>query len=258
MKFDKSLKDGAYAKKQIFCSDGLIAFSHTRRFQYGLELAKTFEGQKILDYGFGDGTFLAMLMDSVSPPAACVGAEISDSLVDAAKGRFAQRAGLSFVLTSDLVGSEHEAAYDGVFCMEVLEHVVQLEPVLETLQRVLKPGGTLVVSVPVEIGFPLLVKQTARRIAGWRKLGDYSFNARYTLRELVASIFAGDEQHMPRPVYGLERAIPHHDHQGFNWKSLLRILRARFELEDVSFSPLNWAGPQLASQAWFRVHKKAG
>ena len=143
--------------------------------------------------------------------------------------------------------------------MEVLEHVVELQTVLERLHRVLKPGGTLIVSVPVEIGLPLLVKQTARRIAGWRKLGDYSYNARYTLRELAASVFAGSDQHMARPVSGLERAIPFpfHSHKGFNWKALLRTLRERFEVEQVSFSPLNWGGPQLASQAWFKAHKRA-
>ncbi len=257
MTFDKSLRAGVYARKQIFCSDGLISFSHRRRFEYGVRLASMFSGRRVLDYGFGDGTFLAMLMDAPQPPAFGVGAEVRRDLVDSAAARLGVGRKLSFVLTSDLALPEHAAAYDGIFCMEVLEHVFDLGPTLDTLHRVLKPGGKLIVSVPIETGLPLLVKQAARRIAGWRKLGDYSYVARYSLRELAASVFAGDGQHIPRAVHGLERAIPFpfHDHKGFNWRVLLEILGERFEVEAVSFSPLSWGGPQLSSQAWFTLQK---
>ncbi len=110
MKFDKSLGEGAYARKQIFCSDGLIAFSHSRRFRYGVELARTFSGKKVLDYGFGDGTFLALLMDSAHSPATCAGAEIGEDLVTAGTSRFAGRGNMSFFLTSELDRPEHRAA----------------------------------------------------------------------------------------------------------------------------------------------------
>ena len=60
--------------------------------------------------------------------------------------------------------------YDLITCMEVLEHVVETREVIERLCRLLAPGGRLVVSVPVEIGAALVVKQAARRIAGWKDL----------------------------------------------------------------------------------------
>jgi hypothetical protein len=118
---------------------------------------------------------------------------------------------------------------------------------------VLAPGGTLVVSVPVETGVPLLVKQAARRVAGWRGLGDYSHTSRYTIAEYWAGVTAGRAQHMARPQYG--DAIPFHDHKGFNWQALRDRLCRRFALNETLASPIAWFGPHLASQVWFVMRK---
>lgn len=52
---------GHYERKQLLSKDRLIAWSHRRRFETGLRLAGAFAGGRVLDYGCGDGTFLAML-----------------------------------------------------------------------------------------------------------------------------------------------------------------------------------------------------
>ena len=72
---DAALRDGHYANKQIFCKDRLIAWSHRRRFETGLTLAARFAGRRMLDYGCGDGTFLALLDATAHAPAQAVGAE---------------------------------------------------------------------------------------------------------------------------------------------------------------------------------------
>ena len=73
---DPALREGHYATKQIFCRDPLIAWSHRRRFEVGLRLAARFAGQSVLDYGCGDGTFLALLSAGPSPPVEALGVEI--------------------------------------------------------------------------------------------------------------------------------------------------------------------------------------
>jgi len=88
---DTRLREGHYAAKQIFCRDGLIAWSHRRRFEVGLHLAARFAGHRILDYGCGDGTFLALLQATASPPLSAVGAELDDGQVDDCRRRFAIR-----------------------------------------------------------------------------------------------------------------------------------------------------------------------
>jgi len=254
---DDAINRGHYAKKQLLCSDWLISWSHRSRFQVGVRLARDFAGKRVLDYGCGDGTFLAMLMkDESHAPDRAVGVEVHRSLVDDCCSRFGGQPKLNFICQDELSMPEHQASYDAVFCMEVLEHVVSVEEVLDRLDRVLAPSGKLVVSVPVEIGLPLLIKQAARRVAGWRGLGDYKYTSAYTVGEYVKSVFPSARQHITRPVYEGEAGTTYHDHKGFNWKLMKETLGRRFRIEKVLSSPVGLLPSQLASQVWFLARKR--
>lgn len=252
---DESLRDGHYAAKQIFCRDRLIAWSHRRRFETGLDLARRFKGNHLLDYGCGDGTFLAMLVASGGAPPDAVGAELDGFQVTDCEGRLGHHRGLRFVAIAELDREMHRERYDTITCMEVLEHVVEIDVVVDRLWHLLTPSGTLLVSVPVETGLPLLLKQAARRIAGWRGIGDYPGTSPYTPGEYRASVFAGPHQHLERPIY--DGAVPFHDHKGFNWMVLANRLRRRFTIDETIASPIPWLGPRLATQVWFVARKRA-
>ncbi len=253
--FDESLGEGHFARKQIFCKDRLIAWAHRSRFEIGLELARECAGGRVLDYGCGDGTFLAMLMDQPTVPAAAIGAELGADGVRDCRARLGNKAGLEFLQIEELNGAEHAATYDYIFCMEVLEHVVELETVLDDFVRLLVPNGRLFVSVPVETGLPMIVKQVARHIAGWRGIGDYPGIAPYTWREYWQSIFAGRRQHIARPIHRHADGSGFHDHKGFNWMALREMLTERFQIERQISSPLPWLPAHLASQVWLIVRK---
>ncbi len=251
----ESARKGHFARKQILCRDWLISWTHRRRFELGVELACQFAGKRVLDYGCGDGTFLAMLTASSSPPRGAVGCEREGAVVEDCRVRLGEHPGLSFILDADLDRSGHVGAYDAVFCLEVLEHVVDVEAVLDRFARLLVPSGHLVISVPVETGLPLVVKQVVRRVAGWRGLGDYPGQSPYTLREFLAGVFAGRSQHVGRPVHRGEDGNCFHDHKGFNWMAFREILVQRFHVEKTLSSPLTWLPPHLASQVWFVARK---
>lgn len=253
---DAALREGHYATKQIFCKDRLIAWSHQRRFETGLRLAQPLAGKRVLDYGCGDGTFLALLDAGPHAPAAAVGTELDVFQVDDCRRRFSDHPRLRFESIASLDGEAHRGQYDGVICMEVLEHVVELTTVIERLWRVLAPDGTLLVSVPVETGLPLLIKQAARCVAGWRGIGDYPGTSPYTWAEYRAGLFAGRAPHLDRPVYGLDTRTPFHDHKGFNWMTLQDRLADWFDIDRVVASPLPWLGPHLATQVWFEARKR--
>jgi SAM-dependent methyltransferase len=250
---ENALRQGHYAAKQIFCRDRLIAWSHRRRFETGLELARALRGRRLLDYGCGDGTFLALLWASAEHPPQAVGAELDERQIADCKARLGDREGLSFASIASLDRPAHHERYDLVVCMEVLEHVVDLDGVVDRLWRLLSPDGSLLVSVPVETGLPLLAKQAVRRVAGWRGIGDYPGTSPYSWREYWASVFAGGQPHLHRPVYRGEP--PFHDHKGFNWMALRERLARRFSLERVVASPVPWLGPHLATQVWFVARK---
>jgi 2-polyprenyl-3-methyl-5-hydroxy-6-metoxy-1,4-benzoquinol methylase len=252
---DTAIDSGCYAREQIHSRDRLIAWSHRRRFTTALMLGRQFAGQRLLDYGCGDGTFLGLLMSGTARPSAAVGAEIHQDMIDDLRSRFADYPGLNFARTDELSRAEEVHRYDGIFCMEVLEHVVDWHPLLGEFERLLKPGGHLVVSTPIEIGLPLLVKQAVRRVAGWRGIGHYPGTTSYTTVELVKSVFAKSTQHIVRPVFE-DGEIPFHDHKGFNWRVLRTTLTARFDIVGTLTSPMNWLGPQFATQIWFIAQKR--
>jgi len=252
---DAAVRDGHYAAKQIFCKDRLIAWSHRQRFEVGLRLARRLRGQHVLDYGCGDGTFLALLWATEDRPASAVGAELDAYQVDDCRARL-HLPGVTFEAIAELDLAEHQRRYDAVVCMEVLEHVVALDTVIDRLWRVLLDEGTLLVSVPVETGLPLLVKQLVRHAAAWRGVGDYKGTAPYTIREYAASVFAGSTPHMTRPIYAADSATPFHDHKGFNWRVLRDRLARRFTIDEAVASPLPRLGAQFATQMWFVARKK--
>lgn len=250
-KLEHAVRAGHYAQHQLYSRDRLVAWSHRRRFGTALQLAQPFAGKRLLDYGCGDGTFLGLLMSDGGAPAAAVGADLDEETIIECQQRLAGNRALRFVRTADLRGSEHDHAFDSVFCMEVLEHVVDSTPLLDDFERLLAPSGALIVSVPIETGFPLIVKQIVRRVAGWRGVGYYPGTTGYTPRELLTSVLAGSTQHVPRPVFTREDQTTFHDHKGFNWKALRSMLAARFDLIRTLTSPVSWLGPQLGTQIWF-------
>src|SRR5690242_9385018 len=90
---------GHYAKKQICCRSAIIAWSHRSRFNLARRLVEPYAGKKLLDYGCGDGTFLAEIHDLF--PAA-VGADVDPKQRLDCRTRFAGLANISFLLTDEL------------------------------------------------------------------------------------------------------------------------------------------------------------
>ena len=251
-----AVRSGYYAQSQLYSRSRLISWSHRGRFATAARLARTVKGSRILDYGCGDGTFLGLLMNGDSAPRLAVGAEISVPIVEDCRKRFTDQRGLHFILVEDLDRAAHKSSYDAIYCMEVLEHVVEPAPLLDRLASLLAPGGTLVISVPIETGVPVIVKQAVRRVAGWRGVGHYPGTTGYTLMELVRSVFARSTQHVTRPVFTHDDGTTFHDHKGFNWRVIRELVRERFDLTSESTSPVERLGPQLGTQRWLIARKR--
>src|SRR5438128_253860 len=88
----KLIGAGTYAGKQLLCKDRVVAWSHARRFRLGRKLAQPYAGRTLLDYGCGDGTFLAMVGD-LFPEA--VGADVDPKQITDCRTRFGELPGLS-------------------------------------------------------------------------------------------------------------------------------------------------------------------
>jgi 2-polyprenyl-3-methyl-5-hydroxy-6-metoxy-1,4-benzoquinol methylase len=248
------IQPGHYAKKQLLSPSGLVRWSHGSRFRLARQLVAPFAGQQLLDYGCGDGTFLALVQD-LFPRA--VGVDVAaDQLVDCAV-RFAGAPGIEFFSTDGLNDPRHGNRYEIVVCMEVLEHCpddVQVT-VLDQIFNATAPSGTVVISVPIEIGPPLLAKQSARALVALGGLSEYATRERYQPGELVRMLFAGSETAFPREEYEGDGGSRFTGHKGFNWRRLQRVIERRFDVERRLFSPLPILGGWLNSQVWFVCRK---
>ena len=110
-------------------------------------------GQRVLDLGCGEGrhAITAYLHADVQ----VIGLDLSRRDIDIARDRFgdfedpdAAGKSLDFIIGSGLTLPFAEASFDRVICSEVLEHIHNYQAVLGEIQRVLKPGGLLALSVP--------------------------------------------------------------------------------------------------------------
>lgn len=245
---------GHYSLKQLGSQCGIVRWTHGARFRTAVALAGRHPREKLLDYGSGDGTFLAMVSDGF---AACVGADIVAQQVDDCRERFRDIHNVSFCLVSELDTPEHTHAYDLVTCMETLEHCPEpaVEIVLADLDRLCSRDGTILISVPIETGPVFPMKYLVRKIAGWRRVGDYQWYESYSLGDAARMLFATPTTQVRRPLYG-PAAAPIHSHYGFNWRKLRARIDRAFDIERTLFSPAGFSRGWLSSQAWLVCRPK--
>jgi SAM-dependent methyltransferase len=98
-----------------------------------------------LDAGCGDGRHLAAIAAAGYRPARVVGIDISERILETARATAAE-------LEPELLRGNVEAlpvedgAFDLVLCTQVIEHLIDVEAGMGELARVIRPGGTLILT----------------------------------------------------------------------------------------------------------------
>lgn len=229
-----------------------LSFSHSARFEYARRTVVELAGQKLLDYGCGDGTFLSAVRDQF-PDA--VGADVAVDQVADCIERFGSASTIQFTTCAALRNEDSRQQFQVVCCMEVLEHCPQpvVEDVLDELARLAAPGAVVLISVPVETGPTLLAKQSLRRIAGWVGVPGYQQGERYSFSEFCSMLLAGPATQIARPVYATceDGSGGYHGHKGFNWMALQQRIATRLTIERIAFTPWPWLRGCANSQVWF-------
>ncbi len=252
------LQQGHYARKQIFSRNAIVAWSHRRRFALARELASVRPGGALLDYGCGDGTFVALAHDAFEQ---CVGADIDGEQVRGCADRLHVLPGVRFISIEALSTPDHKARYDAVVCMEVLEHCPSdVQPlVLDDLARLSRPDGVIVISVPIEIGPTLVLKQAVRAAAAASGLSEYAGRERYGWFEFLRMVLAGQASQIERPETATATStgmVRFHGHKGFNWRALETLIQRVFTVERRLYSPVPVTRSWLNSQVWFVCRKR--
>lgn len=103
---------------------------------------------RVLDFGCGPGYLLEKL---AAKGVDCHGIDFSPESVDKARDRLREQGTAATVeLARGIPTHLEERSYDAVFFLETLEHLLEEEraPTVAELSRILRPGGTLIVTVP--------------------------------------------------------------------------------------------------------------
>jgi 2-polyprenyl-3-methyl-5-hydroxy-6-metoxy-1,4-benzoquinol methylase len=146
-------------------------------------LANVGVGQRVLDVGCGEGAFTAAL---ASAGAEAVGIDVAEEPLRRARLLHRQ-------LDLRLVGSDGEwdladASFDVVWAGEVIEHVFDTAAWLSELRRVLRSGGSLLLSTPDHGPLKMLALALSRRAfaSHFEPRGDHlRFYSRSTLTRLI-------------------------------------------------------------------------
>ncbi|MBP9707705.1 MAG: methyltransferase domain-containing protein [Oligoflexales bacterium] len=224
---------------------GLSALLHKRRLRQIINiLHKIIYERKIkswADFGCSNGFIIAeYLATHVSnTPSHIIGYDRSNKLLKLAKARSLKNTQfLPFDLNADLnldpkaeTKSKSVEKFELVTCFETLEHVGNLSNALQNILAHVKPSGTLIISVPVEIGLPGLLKFLARYALRRNPYGDFFKNQspRLYFKNLLLNRSITIFRSKDSPGFG--------PHLGFDYRDVLNFIgqeKDNFRLESCT------------------------
>lgn len=134
-----------------------------RRFQQGLEVVEREVGVgRLLDVGCGAGTFMAI---AAARGWDVYGVEMNDALVAEAE----KAVGEGRVVCGAFEALDPEdAKYDVITLWDVIEHVLDPVSFIERAQRMLRPGGVIVICTPDEESVLANTGKTILNVSGGR------------------------------------------------------------------------------------------
>lgn len=110
-------------------------------FFYHFNFFKPFVKGKLLDFGCGDGQFLHMISKYCE---SSYGVDVSETAIEKALSKYPD---LKFAALSENGATDFsDNSFDTICAIDILEHIVDVESTLEELQRILKPGGNLLIA----------------------------------------------------------------------------------------------------------------
>lgn len=194
----------------------------------------------LLDFGAGGGELTGMLARRL-PASNVVCYEPAPDLLEEAREGLA---GLSNVELASSFEDLKGKRFGYAFCLEVFEHLPlqQTEQAIKRLNRLLTPGGTLVIGVPNELFVPALVKGIFRMT---RRYGAFDARPANILKAALGRPPAN------RPVQRIARGFPYYMvHTGFDHRKLEKRLSETFELVHSFGSPISTASWLLSSEIY--------
>ena len=217
------ISDASLKSIYSFADCGVQSLPHKLRMRRVVTRLRKYDlsGKDYADVGCANGTITKQIAGVVRAYR-CFGLEFEQPSIDEGRKLHPEISFHAYDLTERVEGI---GPFDLVTCFETLEHVLDPQLALRNLLEAVKPGGTLAITVPIEIGLVGATKFILRGIYrnDWpsRMFGKpFSFNWRYFWTVLVK----GDiSRFRSRP----ENRVQWMGHWGFDYRNIDSALDAR-------------------------------
>jgi len=114
--------------------------------------------RQVLEVGPGSGLYLPTL---ASKAKECFATDIEEGYLTSARGLQDRYSNLRVVRDDISATSLEAASFDFILCSEVIEHLADSRAALRNMARLLRPGGTLLLSTPQRYSVVELVARVA-------------------------------------------------------------------------------------------------
>ena len=178
--------DGAYQHRALVAGPSIQRYWHQAKLELLDWLFDVETGDRVLDIGCGSGVFANHLASYGARVTAIDG---NPEAIAYATATFASDA-VDFQLGQmDAVDLE-PGSFDRATCLEVIEHVypAQVTALLASLRRLLRPGGTLLLTTPNYRGLWPLVEWAADRFAPTAQMDRSQHINRYSRARLCQTL----------------------------------------------------------------------
>lgn len=230
----------SYSQRLLQQGNPLTRLAHRSRFNAVLDILGNNKYKQALDYGCGDGWLLRTAYDRGMIKSG-IGVDVEDYMLSACQEIFAGIGSFQFCKPTEISQKISPQSCDLIFCTETLEHIGYPARSLDLILNYCQPGAKIVISVPLEIGPSLLLKQIGRYFANLK--GNYGYE-RYTLKELCSAAILWDTNSFPSS-HSLESEYT--GHKGFDYRKIENLLQEKLKIERRIFSPFPWSGNLINS-----------
>ncbi|MBT0160148.1 class I SAM-dependent methyltransferase [Candidatus Bathyarchaeota archaeon A05DMB-2] len=113
------------------------------------QLVPTFNlkpGQRVLDVGTGTGILIPYLLKAVGSTGHVTAVDYAEKMVEICKAKYANIPNVSVALQQAENLDFYPESFDAVTCFGLFPHLEDKEAALKQLNRVLKPGGKLIIA----------------------------------------------------------------------------------------------------------------